>query len=268
MMVLSRILKLVLAGLRIVSLNNYHEQIAFAHYRILLYALHDDGRLVGWEPPLALANSVVASTLAQSKIDTVPFYRALRKYLKDVQIDAGKHSREKFLSDLRLIRTNYEGDELKSMLDKIRTRLENPEILEVTSVQNMLLSYRDIQEYGSMIQLVEDLMKVKCTSVTDAPPIRFMYAFALNRRNLNGDRNKALEVVLDVLKMPEMSEAPDTLCLAGRICKDKFADSNYTGKCTALIILIEPLCRRPLARSGDRVVQEGVRTQSNTVFGH
>ncbi len=48
------------------------------------------------------------------------------------------------------------------------------------------------------------------------------------RRNGVGDRDRALQTVLDIVeKNPDRSLSPDIICLAGRIYKDKFIASNY-----------------------------------------
>lgn len=52
------------------------------------------------------------------------------------------------------------------------------------------------------------------------------------RRNKEGDRDKALETVLQIVETAtdRAAVSPDVLCLAGRIYKDKFIGSNYEDK--------------------------------------
>ncbi|XP_025097235.1 mitogen-activated protein kinase kinase kinase 5-like isoform X7 [Pomacea canaliculata] len=152
--------------------------------------------------------------------------RRLRAVLSDVDKENIAHSKERFLNDLRKVRDTYKGEELKQALKGMRRRLDDPELLSLDAVFNMLISFRDIQDYQSMVKLVDDLEKVPNVSIGNALGIQYLYAFALNR---NGARDKALTVILKAVHETE-TPVPDMICLCGRIYKDKFVDSDYTSQ--------------------------------------
>ncbi|XP_021698706.1 mitogen-activated protein kinase kinase kinase 15 isoform X1 [Aedes aegypti] len=154
----------------------------------------------------------------------------LRKIFQDVEIQSKAHLREKFLADLRSLRDQYAGnvEELQKMLRNMRKRLDDPHVLSKEIVQTYMLSLRDVQDYDAMVQLVDDLQTVPNKQhYINTGNMNYLYAFALNRRNKEGDRDKALKSCTKALEKKE-NHFPDMLCLCGRIYKDMFVESNRT----------------------------------------
>uniref|UniRef100_A0A8C4KKI8 mitogen-activated protein kinase kinase kinase n=1 Tax=Dromaius novaehollandiae TaxID=8790 RepID=A0A8C4KKI8_DRONO len=155
----------------------------------------------------------------------VPLVDRFISLLKDVHVTSCAYYKETLLNDIRKAREKYQGDELAKELARIKLRMDNTEVLTSDIVINLLLSYRDIQDYDAMVKLVETLEMLPTCDLADQHNIKFHYAFALNRRNNVGDREKALQVMLQVLKTCD-HPAPDMFCLCGRIYKDMFLDSD------------------------------------------
>lgn len=179
-------------------------------------------------------NRSFATDAGSGKLSSPPETKSLlgykiRKLLQDVEVQTKAHMKERFLSDLRKARESYTGAELAQVLHNLRRRLDDPNVISCDTVHSMMLSFREIQDYDSMVQLIEDLESVPNLNFTSTPAILNYYAFALSRRNQKGDREKALEAITNGLKNKN-NYVPDNVCLCGRIYKDMFTESNYTDK--------------------------------------
>lgn len=156
----------------------------------------------------------------------LPLVDRFIQLLKVAQASCSQYFRESILNDIRKARNLYTGKELAAELARIRQRVDNIEVLTADIVINLLLSYRDIQEYDSIVKLVETLEKLPTFDLASHDHVKFHYAFALNRRNLPGDRAKALDIMIPLVQS-EGQIASDMYCLVGRIYKDMFLDSNF-----------------------------------------
>nr|KAF6435949.1 mitogen-activated protein kinase kinase kinase 15 [Rousettus aegyptiacus] len=155
----------------------------------------------------------------------VPLVDRFISLLKDIHVTSCASYKETLLNDIRRAREKYQGDELAKELAHIRLCMDDNEVLTSGIIINLLLSYRDIQDYDSMVKLVETLEMLPTCDLADQHNVKFHYAFALNRRNSTGDREKALKVMLQVLHTCDRP-GPDMFCLCGRIYKDIFWDSD------------------------------------------
>ncbi|XP_053770051.1 mitogen-activated protein kinase kinase kinase 5 isoform X2 [Desmodus rotundus] len=157
----------------------------------------------------------------------LPLVDRFIQLLKVAQASSSQFFQESIINDIRKARNLYTGKELAAELARILQRVDNIEVLTSDIVINLLLSYRDIQEYDSIVKLVETLEKLPTFDLASHHHVKFHYAFALNRRNLPGDRAKALDIMTPMVQS-EGQVASDMYCLVGRIYKDMFLDSNFT----------------------------------------
>jgi len=188
-------------------------KISFDKYSIVSYHQASDGGLIVTGEPAGLMGGQ-------------PLVHKLNQLLKELVVQSKEHLKEKFKADLTKCRDQYSGQELQTQLRKMKRRLDDPNVLSGDVIHQMLISFREIQDYDEMVQLVEDLQEIPYKKeFTKNAAIIALYAFALNRRHKEGDREKALQVTRKALQKKD-NEVPDILCLAGRICKDKFMESG------------------------------------------
>uniref|UniRef100_A0A674N1P5 Si:ch211-1i11.3 n=1 Tax=Takifugu rubripes TaxID=31033 RepID=A0A674N1P5_TAKRU len=156
-----------------------------------------------------------------------PLVERLVHLLSSVHIQSSEYFRESIRQEIRMARERFSGQDLSKELRRIQKRLDSVELLTPDIVINLLLSYRDIQDYDSIINLVETLNNLPMCLIAQHQNIKFHYIFALNRRNHPGDRAKALQLILPLVESSD-KVASDIYCLCGRIYKDMFMSSGFS----------------------------------------
>lgn len=191
-------------------------------YTFLPYRLSEDKNS-------CLITSVIKSEDAiDAKQQTL--LQKIKKILFDVEIQSKAHLKDKFLADMRALRDLNDIDEQKTKLRNMRKRLDDPHVLSGEVIESYMYSLRDIQDYDAMVNLMNDLQTVpNAQKFINMGQMMFLYAFALNRRNADGDRELALRACVKALEK-KINHFPDMLCLCGRIYKDMFVESNYEDK--------------------------------------
>lgn len=71
--------------------------------------------------------------------------------------------------------------------------------------------FQAYSETISLVEAIEGLQNYK--HLLEPPNIRYYYAFALNRRNNKGDREKALSIIKDVSEALILHVLPSNGCL-------------------------------------------------------
>ncbi|XP_024085213.1 mitogen-activated protein kinase kinase kinase 15 isoform X2 [Cimex lectularius] len=191
-------------------------KLTCAAYTLLCYRVSENGACVCTNP-----GGQRKTDDSLPEVPRISLAIKLTKLLQDVEVQSKVHIKEKFLADLKKTRETLTGAQLSVALKNMRKRLDDPRVLSAEVVYAMLISFRDIQDYDAMVQLVEDLQTIPNRNEYNQTPVL--------RRNKEGDREKALQVIEKALTKKE-NHIPDMVCLCGRIYKDKFVESIYEDK--------------------------------------
>ncbi|XP_030894905.1 mitogen-activated protein kinase kinase kinase 6 isoform X2 [Leptonychotes weddellii] len=196
-------------------------------YTLIPYVVTATGRVLCGDAGLlrGLADGLVQAGVGTEALLT-PLVGRLARLLESTPTDSCGYFRETIRQDIRRARERFCGQQLRQELARLQRRLDSVELLSPDIIMNLLLSYRDVQDYSAIIELVETLQALPTCDVAEQHNVCFHYTFALNRRNRPGDREKALAVLLPLVQA-EGSVAPDLYCMCGRVYKDMFFSSGF-----------------------------------------
>ncbi|KAM9353855.1 mitogen-activated protein kinase kinase kinase 5 [Symphorus nematophorus] len=196
-------------------------------YTFIPYVVSPQGKVFACDATVMTGIKELMQPSFQLEPLLTPLVERLVHLLNNVHVQSSEYFRESIRHEIRMARERFSGQDLSDELSRIQKRLDSVELLTPDIVMNLLLSYRDIQDYDSIIKLVETLNNLPMCLVARHQNIKFHYIFALNRRNRPGDRAKALELILPIVESGG-KVASDVYCLCGRIYKDMFMSSGFT----------------------------------------
>uniref|UniRef100_A0A8C6K600 mitogen-activated protein kinase kinase kinase n=1 Tax=Nothobranchius furzeri TaxID=105023 RepID=A0A8C6K600_NOTFU len=200
----------------------------FINYTFIPYLVSPHGKVFACDATMMSGIQELMQPSIQLEPILTPLVERLVHLLSSVHVQSSEYFRETVRHEIRLARERFSGDALREELGRIQERLDSVDLLTPDIVMNLLLSYRDVQDYDAMIKLVENLNKLQMCQVAKHQNIKFHYIFALNRyRNHGEDRDKALKEILPIVQSGE-KVASDFYCLCGRIFKDLFMSSKFS----------------------------------------
>lgn len=134
---------------------------------------------------------------------------------------------EQFTTALTKARSEGSNADKAKALMAIQTELGDIRVVQRNIVVELLLSYRAVEAWSEMIALFDQLPdSMQALSIA-----RQQTAFALNRRNQTGDRDRAARILEDLISA--RGPDPETLGLLGRVHKDRFKDAKAAGSIIA-----------------------------------
>ncbi|MEQ2298578.1 hypothetical protein AMECASPLE_006636 [Ameca splendens] len=196
-------------------------------YTFIPYVVSPQGKVFACDTTMMTCIKELMQPSLQLDPLLTPLVDRLVNLLNNMHIQTSEYYRESLRHEIRMARERFSGKALSEELNHIQSRLDSIDLLTPDIVMNLLLSYRDAQDYNAMIKLVETLNNLPMCQAARHQNIKFHYIFALNRRNHPGDRVNALKLILPIVESAD-KVASDLYCLCGRIYKDMFMSSGFT----------------------------------------
>ena len=125
---------------------------------------------------------------------------------------------EEFRNRLMEARARPSDAERLAALLEIQRSLGDLRVAQSEILADLMLSFRDVSAWEEMIAISDQFPDYLKNNVM----VRQQRAFALNRRNAPGDRDKAVQILEKLLA--QKGGDPETLGLLGRVHKDRYRE--------------------------------------------
>lgn len=138
---------------------------------------------------------------------------------------------EQFKERLDKAKAEKTNEERRKALLKIQNDLGGLKTIQNNILVSLLLALRSIEAWDEMANLCESFSE----SLKKVLIVRQQLAFALNRRNREGDRKKAISILEKIVK--DHGADAETLGLLGRIYKDLYKEAKKERNKKSLALL-------------------------------
>ncbi|PPA78728.1 MAG: hypothetical protein C00003105_00894 [ANME-2 cluster archaeon HR1] len=141
-----------------------------------------------------------------------------------------KHE-ETFNEKLTQALSKSSNNEKRDGLLQIQHELGDLKKVQRNVLVALMLSYRSVEAWNEMASLCETFRD----HLKDLVLVRQQWAFALNRKNQPGDKEKAIKLLKGLIK--EHGPDPETLGILGRVHKDRYREAKEKGSIIATAAL-------------------------------
>lgn len=136
--------------------------------------------------------------------------------------------RVKYIDSIRLelesARNQTDLSKGKEKLKEIENKIGDFSLAPAELLIDIVLSYRDVSAWDDMVKVISRFPDKIKNLIT----VQEQFAFALNRRNEQGDRDKATAILKRLLS--KYGNSPETCGILGRIYKDIYSDAKKTSR--------------------------------------
>jgi hypothetical protein len=202
-----------------------------APIRAIPYPLDDHGQLAPADAT-ALHDSLAQrlEEAKQSEATDSPLFQLLADYpgitlpheVTEAFRDRVRHVSR--LTDELRAALQLSGDAQLEELQRIGTEIGDFAAASQELPLDLLLAYRGASAWNDMVRCVERMPP----ELARVPTVREQLALALNRRNDMGDRQRAIEILEQLLT--EYGPSPETNGILGRVYKDIWEDARTAGE--------------------------------------
>ncbi|VVB64873.1 Uncharacterised protein [uncultured archaeon] len=127
---------------------------------------------------------------------------------------------KKFRELLAQAKSKPTNEERCLALRTVTQELGDLKKVQANILVDLMLSFRSVEAWSEMVKLCESFPDY----VKDYVMVRQQLAFALNRRNRSGDKERAISILEELIE--EYGPDPETLGILGRVHKDRFREAK------------------------------------------
>jgi tetratricopeptide (TPR) repeat protein len=142
---------------------------------------------------------------------------------------------QEFREKLSIARSKLRAEEKRDALMKIQRKLGDLKVVRRSILIELMSSFRDAEAFDELVALYNAFPD----ELKDYVVAKQQFALALNRRNKPGDREKALQILDELLR--NRGADSETLGIKGRIHKDIYKEAAQAGRITATAALDEAI---------------------------